>query len=552
MAVPKDCSPLSRRQTGLSDTDIHAGRFPIVSSERTNLLWLCLHFPELPLEIFSRADNAHTPLAISSGGGNRARVLLCNHPALVHGIRPHMKISAAYALSANLIVQLRNEAAERAALKHIAAWATQFTPMVSLAPPCAMVLEIGGSLALFAGLENLLACLKEGLKTLGYEACLGTAPTPLGATWLARAGTGEPVTDRRTLRTRLQPLPMQVLNLPSEILIRLTDLGLHCIGDCLRMPRDGLARRFGPQLLLALDQALGKAADARQAFVPPSRFASRLLLPAPVSNCEALLFGIHRLLLELAGFLQARAAGIQQLHVQLLHPKGTPTSVTLRLVTASRNADYLRELLQVQLEGLQLSQPIEEVRLHTDHIQSLPAQHQGLFSDRNLPTVEEAKVELTHTAEWLAKQSLTPAHQYQLVERLRARLGEDAVRGLCLVPEHRPERTYRWYRAGEPGARKDLRSAWKLSTSEGARCCFGARPLWLLVEPLPLKVVHGHPWLQGKLRLQPGPERIESGWWDGQDVRRDYFVAHSPKGSRLWIFRERRSSCRWLLHGIFA
>jgi protein ImuB len=552
MAVPKDCGPLYRRQTNLSGTDIHTDRFLTASSARTKLLWLCLHFPELPLEIFSRADNAPTPLAISSDGGNRARVLLCNNPALAHGIRAHMKVSAAYALSANLIVQPRNEAAEQVALEHIAAWATQFTPMVSLVPPRAMVLEIGGSLALFAGLENLLTRLKEGLKTLGYQARLGIAPTPLGATWLARAGAGDSVTDRRTLRTCLLSLPMRVLDLSSEVLAKLTDLGLHCIGDCLRMPRDGLARRLGPQLLLALDQALGKAADARPAFVPPSRFASRLLLPAPISNCEALLFGVHRLLLELAGFLQARAAGIQQLHVQLLHSKGTPTLVTLRLITASRDAGYLRELLQVQLEGLQLSQPVEEVRLHADHIQSLPAQHQGLFSYHDLSAVDKTKVGPMYTAEWLARQTLTPAHQYQLVERLRARLGEDAVRGLCLVPEHRPERTYRWYKVGEPGARKGPGSTWRLSASEGSRCCFGARPLWLLVEPLPLKLVHGHPWLQGKLRLQPGPERIESGWWDGQDIRRDYFVAHSPKGSCFWIFRERRSSCRWFLHGIFA
>jgi protein ImuB len=551
MAVPKDCGPLYRRQISPFGTDVHTGHSPAISSKRTKLLWLCLHFPELPLEIFSRAVSAHIPLAISNGTGNRARVLLCNHLALAHGIRSHMKVSAAYALSADLIVQPRDEAAERAALEHIATWATQCTPMVSLIPPCAMVLEIGGSLALFAGLENLLTRLKAGLQALGYEACLGIAPTPLGATWLARAGTDEPVTDRRKLRARLLPLPMQALNLPSAILIRLIDLGLHRIGDCLRMPRDGLARRFGPQLLLALDQALGMADDARQAFVPPPLFVSRLLLPAPVNNCEALLFGIHRLLLELAGFLQARAAGIQQLHVQLLHPKGAPTPVVLRLVTASRDAGYLRELLQAQLEGLQLSQPVEEVRLHAEDVRSLPAQHQGLFNDRDLSAASEAKVESTHSAEWLAKQPLSPAHQYQLVERLRARLGEDAVRGLCLVLEHRPERTYRWYRAGETGA-SHLRSTRRFSTSKGTCPGFGARPLWLLVEPLPLKVVHGHPWLQGKLRLQPGPERIESGWWDGQDIRRDYFVAHSPKGSRFWIFRERRISCRWFLHGIFA
>ena len=542
MAVPKNCGPLYRRQTGLSGTDVHTARSPAVSSKRARLLWLCLHFPELPLEIFSRAGSAHPPLAISNGTDNRARVLLCNHSALAHGIRPHMKISAAYALSAGLIVQPRNEAAERAALEHIAAWATQYTPVVSLSPPCAIVLEIGGSLVLFVGLENLLTRLKAGLEALGYGVCLGIAPTPLGATWLARAGTGKPVTDRRALHTRLLPLPIQVLNLPNEILAKLTSLGLHCIGDCLRMPRDGLVRRFGPQLLLSLDQALGKAADARQAFTPPPRFASRLSFPDLVNDCEALLFSIHRLLLELVGFLKARAAGVQQLQVWLLHPKGAPTPVTLRLVAASSDASYLRELLQVQLEGLQLSQPIKEVHLRAEDIQPLPVQHQDLFRDRDLPT---------HTAEWLATQPLTSAHQYQLVERLRARLGEDAVRGLCLVPEHRPERTYRWYRPGKTGAR-DLRLTRRSPAGESVHLGFAARPLWLLVEPLPLKVVQDQPWLQGKLRLQSGPERIESGWWDGQDIRRDYFVAHSPKGPRFWIFRERRSSCRWFLHGIFA
>lgn len=543
MAVPKNYRSPERRQTGLSDTKAHTssdnnpGHTPVTFSEKPKPLWLCLHFPELPLEIFSRADSAHTPLAISSGTGNRARVLLCNHSALAHGIRPRMNISAAYALDAGLAVQPRNEAAERAALELIAAWAIQFTPMVSLVPRCAMVLEIGSSLRLFSGLENLLARLKAGLKALGYEACLGIAPTPLGATWLARADAGGSVTDMRELRARLLALPIQVFDLPSEVLAKLTGLGLHCIGDCLRMPRDGLTRRFGPQLLLALDRAFGKTADARQAFVPPFRFVSRLLLPAQVTDGEALLFGIHRLLLELAGFLRARAAGIQQLQLQLLHPKGAPTPVTLRLVAVSRDADYLRELLKVQLECLQLSQPVEGIRLRADDIQSLPARHQHLFSERDLPPADEAKVVHTRTVEWLTRQSLSPPDQPRLIERLRARLGDDAVSGICLVPEHRPERSQRLCAPNE-AADPDLD--------------YGKRPLWLLFQPLPLKTRQGNAWLKGRLRLLAGPERIESGWWDGEDIARDYFVAVNPQGSCFWVFRERDDTSRWFLHGIFA
>jgi protein ImuB len=48
-----------------------------------------------------------------------------------------------------------------------------------------------------------------------------------------------------------------------------------------------------------------------------------------------------------------------------------------------------------------------------------------------------------------------------------------------------------------------------------------------------------------------GLERVESGWWDGADVARDYFLAETPGGERLWVYRDRRSR-DWFLHGLFA
>jgi protein ImuB len=50
--------------------------------------------------------------------------------------------------------------------------------------------------------------------------------------------------------------------------------------------------------------------------------------------------------------------------------------------------------------------------------------------------------------------------------------------------------------------------------------------------------------------LLAGPERIESGWWDGGEVRRDYFIARIGEGSLVWVYRERERG--WFLHGIFA
>jgi protein ImuB len=72
------------------------------------------------------------------------------------------------------------------------------------------------------------------------------------------------------------------------------------------------------------------------------------------------------------------------------------------------------------------------------------------------------------------------------------------------------------------------------------------RPVWLLDAPLPVT---------SSLILEEGPERIESGWWDGKGVARDYYIARQSDaratGAKLWVFQERQSK-RWYLHGVFA
>ena len=79
----------------------------------------------------------------------------------------------------------------------------------------------------------------------------------------------------------------------------------------------------------------------------------------------------------------------------------------------------------------------------------------------------------------------------------------------------------------------------------------GERPLWLLPEPELLAERSGWPWWRGCLRLEGERERIVSGWWDGDGIARDYFIATAPTGERLWIYREIDAGRRWFLHGFF-
>lgn len=478
------------------------------------MLWLCLHFPQLPLEIHSRAETAASPWALSEGKATRRSILLCNHLAAACGIHPGMAAGAAYALAATLRLRERDEAAERQALESLAAWAMQFTSLVSLLPPLALLLEIEGSLHLFKGLDALLRRVRRHTMQLGYVIELGVAPTPLAAWLLARRAQATPVTRLEALSAALRDLPLALLDLDDKQLHRLHGLGLRSIGELLRLPRAGLARRFGLPLLDHLDRLLGLRADPRLPYQPPPRFQQRVLLPAETWDSEALLFAARRLLLELAGMLTGRHAGTQQLHWTLGHPRRPATSITLGLAAPNRDPQHFLHLLRERLTRTTLAHPVESIGLEVTDLRPLEATNLTLDGTQSSAALE-----------WP-----------QLMERLRARLGDEAVQGLQSHPDHRPEQAWR---SVSPGATTAYRS-------------HSPRPLWLLPDPLPLESRGGTPCLGERLYIEAGPERIESGWWDGGGVARDYFIARDGACARYWLFRERAGERRWFLHGLFA
>jgi protein ImuB len=125
----------------------------------------------------------------------------------------------------------------------------------------------------------------------------------------------------------------------------------------------------------------------------------------------------------------------------------------------------------------------------------------------------------------------------QLIDRLTARMGPDAIDGICLWADYRPEQSWR---VCEPGDYTDIKPPDDL------------RPLWLLQEPVALRQGRRGLYWQGELKTLRGPERIESGWWDGRDVARDYYIMENSRHERVWVYQERRGQKRWYLHGIFA
>lgn len=467
------------------------------------MLWLALHFHSLSLEVFSRGAAVSEPLAVVEKQGSRTWVIACNDAAESCGVRVGMAAPAAQALADGLVVRKRDPSAECESLAGLAVWAGRFTPSVSLSPPDGLLLEISTCLSLHRGLANLLKQARSGVGEMGYAARMACAPSSHGAWLLAKAEIEKAVRDSARLEQILAALPVALLDQPPAVLEGLERVGAQTLSDCLRLPRGGMARRFGQALVDELDLALGRLPEARAFFVPPASFERSLELPAPVHAAEALQFAACRLLPELEGFLTLRQAGVQELELVCRHERRDPTVVKLGFAKPTRDTGRTQLLLRETLGRTRLPAAVHTIVLHAPRVLPLSASCGDLFQKSR-----EADGDL-------------------LLERLRIRLGKDAVYGVETAADHRPER------------------AWRPCQEQGgaAAAANRHRPLWLLPRPLPCH--------DGRLKLKTGPERIESGWWDGGDVTRDYYVAEDGNGAQLWVYCDRASG-EWYVHGVFA
>jgi len=479
--------------------------------------WLAIRLPHLSLDLFSRGQaRQDKPLAISDIRQRREVLIACNPAASKTGISPGMAVTAAQAICHTLQLLPRNRQREYEALQRLAAWCYQYSSQVCLPQQGKMQgslgegravlwLEAAGSERLFGSPAELGQRLERELGQLGYHAMVGSAATPEAA-WLAAARALH-IASSGDIRGQLGSLPLQQLPLDKTQKDALETMGFRLLGDVLRLPRKALTRRFGPAVADYIDHLLGTRPDPRVAWQPPQNFSSRLELPAEIRASQALLFPLKRQLEELCGVLRGGDTAVQSLELTLRHADHADTCLAIGMQTPTQDAERLLRLLRERLERLRLPQAVREIQLATPHLLPFTASQGSLFRD-------------------------SPSEQQQdmdrLAERLQARLGEAAVSGITGVEDHRPE--YSW----RPRA-----------LHEQAQCTpMVHRPSWLLQKPKRCDIA--------RYQLLAGPERIETGWWDGRDCRRDYYIVRDDSGGTLWAFHEYKPRQGWFLHGVFG
>ncbi|WP_372012545.1 Y-family DNA polymerase [Pseudoxanthomonas sp. 10H] len=486
------------------------------------MLWACVLLPQLALDaVLRRRPDPDAPLALVGGPAQLRTLHAVNASAAAAGLAPGMRLVAAHALLRDFAMVEYEEAAEARVQRFLAAWAYRHSSLVSLQWPGCLLLEVRGSFGLLGPWPRIEARLRGELDALGFRHRIALAPTPRAARVFAGLRDGLAIPHAATMATQLERVPVRRACLPDGLGTRLQRMGIADLRTLRALPRDALRRRFGLPLLEHLDRLYGQADDPLELYQPPDHFDARVELGYEVESHTALLFPLRRLVGDLCTFLSIRDGGVQRFVLRLEHERvsspgagqgttghaDTHTDVDVGLLAAEREPAMLFELARSRLERVEIPAPVVGMRLLARHLPPFVPASRDLFDTR--------------------QQQQLPWPQ--LRERLRARLGDEAVYRVAPDGDPRPERAWRRVQGDEA----------KIAPAPSRP----PRPSWLLPRPMPLR---------GTARILSGPERLESGWWDDADARRDYYVLETAQGQRAWAFAPPGEQGGWMLHGWFG
>ncbi len=537
---------------------------------------MCVYLPGWPLQRLGHEQPAlrhRAVVIVDSTPARGPRVVLASRRAIQAGVRSGMPLAEALAPAPPLAVHEHDAEADRRGLHELAKAAECYSPVVAVEEgpaPEGLLIDVAGCAGCFGGEDRLLERAARDYAEEGWLARLALADT-VGAAWgLSRHAPSPCLVPPGATRAQVASLPIAALRLPAATLGLLAQLGLDRVDDLLRLPRADLAARFGPLLLRRLDQALGQAPEVVVLPGADPELQTAETFDFPIERFDELCQVIDRLLDDLQRALARRDLGARQLTCRLDHEDASPepeaparagspslalraqvrgapsTMVEVGLYRPSRCPRHLGGLLRTRLEQVQLAGPVSAVCL-------------GVTVAERIPEVQRALFERTGDDE---------AGLVALIDRLSNLLGRQAVTRPRCVADAQPEYAFRFEPMfTTPSPRASLRARGVTPQARRLACGLGEisiphapRPLSVWPAPVPVEALAVFPegppgrfvWQGTEWRVASwwGPERIETGWWRGEDVHRDYYVVTTQAGSRFWLFR-RRDDGRWFLHGCF-
>jgi protein ImuB len=473
-----------------------------------------------------------------------------------------------------------------------------------------LICDISGVSHLYGGEVGLLTSVTQMLASLGLAARMAIADHQATAWAVAHGMTPEMSSEladsqdrlppRCTIvptgsaeqcqtKTFIEPLCVTTLRIDQPTARALDRLGIQTIGQLLKLPRSGLAARLGTPLVRRIAEVLGESDPPLVIHRVPVEHCETWTLEYPTDSQVILQDRIARLMKRIRAGLATRKRGALRMTCRLDLSAHPPLTLEVGLFAPTTDVDHLCELFSSRLESVRL--PADVNRL------TLSVNLSGPIRSTQISLLGDSSGNGSFGNSIAVSQEMAGSSIGHLVDSFSNRLGRDRVVKIHLQKDPLPEAAYRTSplvgnpvpirrRRTEQRSRHSEKPTHHPQPSDAMR-----RPLSLLASPLPLAVafeggsfckVVSSTDLPDRLRLHNvayrlqrwwGPERIETGWWSGPSVRRDYFRVEINEQQWWWIYRD-CSLCdhqhcdhqhcdhqhcenqspryRWLLHGRFA
>jgi len=487
------------------------------------------------------------PLVFTVKQRGAFRLHALDKAALAAGLEPGMALADARARIPSLCAVPHDAAGEARLMERLADLAERFTPMVAIAPPDGLVLDITGCAHLFGSEAALAGEALRLMRGRGLEVRGARAATPEAALALAQFGPPRgdgPAQEAAAIRR----LPLLALRPAPDALLALRRAGFATIGDLADQSAKPLAARFGASLVAMRDRLLARVDSRITPRRPLPPVGAERRFAEPVARVETVRAVLGDLLAEVSAELAARRQGGRRFAARLYRSDGAQRDLAVETGQPVRDPALVLRLFAERIETL--ADPIDPgfgfdiIRLAVPRVEDL---------EEVQPALDGAR---TGAADLNA-----------LLDRLGVRVGAHRFRRLAPRDSHMPERVTRLVPA--TGA-SSASPAWEMPVPDEPPL----RPLLLLDPPEPLEVLAAVPdgpprrfrWRGQAHRVvaQEGPERIAPEWWRRMDghagnpgLTRDYYRVEDADGRRFWLFRhglyERETTQpHWYLHGLFA
>lgn len=466
-------------------------------------LWLYLHFKHLQLDTLFHQQTVDYPVVILDA--INSTVVQLNSTAQDLGITIGMGLGTSAALAQDLRVIPYQSELEGNKLNEIADSLYLFTSDISFFPPNGILLRIHNMLSLYGGIDAYWQGIQQPLKRFQLTYDFATGFSPLSARMLARRGWNQITQNYDQLKLHVAQCSLQQTDLAAKTIQKLNRVGIRDVAGLLALPLKDVAKRFDIELVTYLGRLTGEFQHPINFFHPCEHFHRYLELSYDIVNSETLSHPLRHILLALEQFLKVRDQLTEKLKITF-HQRDHDD---LAMEVGAAEGEYLCKrwlmLSELKLESIKLTGPVYAISLSTGVTRVRIPQENDLF---------------------LGKRGMLS--NLQLVAMLQAKLGDCAVSGLTFINDFRPEHANQYTQTAHSAELAEMQ-------------LHAYRPSFILKQPQPLKE---------KVTILSGPERLNTGWWDNNEVQRDYFIARSQQGQWYWVYRT--ADTRWFLHGLFS